>query len=78
MSAGNSNDVRRPGEVPSGIVARPALVAALNERVVTPPLRSAPCRHHKHRALGNSGLRSLLPVLVRGEKIRRLYVDTLT
>ncbi len=42
MSAGKSNDVRIPGEVPSGTVARPALVAALKERVVTPPLRSAP------------------------------------
>lgn len=65
MSAGNSNDVRRPGEVPSGTVARPALVAALNERVVTPPLRSAPGRHHRHRGSGDSDLRSLLPVSVR-------------
>ncbi len=31
-----------PGDEPDGAAGRPALVAALNERVVTPSLRSAP------------------------------------
>jgi hypothetical protein len=42
MSDGKSKDDRIPGDEPSGMAARPALVAALNERVVTPSLRSAP------------------------------------